>query len=253
MSLVPLIAMTGVSYCYPGSPVPALREVTLRAPAGARVAVIGRNGCGKSTLFLHLNGILKPQAGQIHVAGQPVRYDAPTLRRVRQQVGLVFQNPDDQLFSASVAQDIAFGPLNLGLGAGEARRRVEEAASLCQVTDLLDRPTHALSVGQKARVALAGVLAMQPAVLVADESLAMLDPWMQEQMIDIFNQLARRGQTVLLATHDLRLARRWPDLVVVMEQGQVLACDAPERVFADLTLRARIGLTERLIERMAPC
>lgn len=246
-SPAPAIAVTELSYRYPGSAAPALRAVNLSLPAGTRVAVIGRNGCGKSTLFLHLNAILKPQVGQITVAGQPLSYDARALRQVRRQVGLVFQNPDDQLFSASVAQDIAFGPLALGLSVSEARRRVDEAAEMCQVTDLLERPAHALSVGQKARVALAGVMAMQPSILVADESLAMLDPWMQQQMIEIFDHLAQRGMTILLATHDLRLAQRWPDLVVVMEQGQVAACDSPAQVFADPILKSRIGLTEGLI------
>ncbi len=244
-TFAPALVLTGVTYQYPGSQTPSLRNINLSLPAGARVVVVGPNGSGKSTFFLHLNAILKPRAGQIAVAGQPIRYNPPGVRQVRQQVGLVFQNPEDQLLSASVAQDISFGPLNLGLSQAEARRRVNEVAELCQVSDLLDRPTHALSIGQKMRVALAGVLAMQPAILVADESLAMLDPWMQQRMIDLFDQLARGGKTILLATHDLFLARHWPDLIVVMNGGQILACDTPASIFADRDLMRHLGPMER--------
>ncbi|NTV63035.1 MAG: energy-coupling factor ABC transporter ATP-binding protein, partial [Oscillochloris sp.] len=221
-----MLAFDDLHYGYPGG-TPALCGATLRLAAGARLALLGRNGSGKSTLLMHANGLLRPSQGSVRVAGSPLDYSRQGLRAARRQVGLVFQNPDDQLFSANVAQDISFGPLNLGLSVAEARARVAEAAALCDVSDLLDRPTHALSGGQKARVALAGVLAMQPLALLADEVTAGLDPWAHRQVLAIFARLAARGTAVLLATHDVALARRWADQVAVMSDGRVVACAPP--------------------------
>jgi cobalt/nickel transport system ATP-binding protein len=240
--MTPLLQAHDLHYCYPGFQRPVLDGASLTLLPGQKVALIGRNGSGKSTLLLHGNGILKPQRGSIQVAGQPVSYDRRGLRWWRQQVGLIFQNPDDQLFSASVAQDISAGPLNLGLSNDEARQRVQEAAELCAVTDLLERPTHALSGGEKARVALAGVLAMQPRVLLADEALAGLDPWMRGEVLAIFERLVAQGRSIVLSTHDLHLARSWPDQVVVMEAGRVVAAATPHNIFDNPAVLARIGL-----------
>ncbi|MBI2908459.1 MAG: cobalt-precorrin-5B (C(1))-methyltransferase [Chloroflexi bacterium] len=236
------LELRNVSYSYPGQRLPALSNASLAVPERCKMAVVGRNGSGKSTLFLHCNGILRPQEGAVHLGGRLVAYDRASLRALRSQVGIVFQNPDDQLFSASVAQDISFGPLNLGLSEQEARRRVEQAAELCGISDLLERPTHALSWGQKTRAALAGVLAMDPAVLIADEVTSSLDPWMQRQLLAIFERLASQGKTLLIATHDMDLARRWANLVAVLDAGRVLAVDTPERVFSDSALRRTLGL-----------
>jgi cobalt/nickel transport system ATP-binding protein len=236
-----LLHLHNLHYCYPGQSKPALQGATLSLPAGVKVALVGRNGSGKSTLLLHCNGILQPERGAVSLEGRPVRYDRASLRELRRRVGVVFQNPDDQLFSANVAQDISFGPLNLGLSETETQARVTAAAELCNLTDLLNRPTHALSGGEKARVALAGVLAMEPALLVADEVTASLDPWMRRQVFDIFKRLVAQGKTVLLATHDLELARRWADLVVVMVAGRVVAAAPPTQVFADEELLSQLG------------
>lgn len=240
--MTPLLEAHDLHYCYPGFQRPVLDGASLRLLPGQKVALIGRNGSGKSTLLLHGNGILRPQRGSIQVAGQPVSYARRGLRWWRQQVGLIFQNPDDQLFSASVAQDISAGPLNLGLSNQEARQRVQAAAELCAVADLLERPTHALSGGEKARVALAGVLAMQPRVLLADEVLGGLDPWMRGEVLVIFERLVAQGCSIALTTHDLHLARSWPDQVVVMEAGRVVVADAPQHIFDDPAVLARIGL-----------
>lgn len=160
----PLLEVENLHYGYPGYATTVLRGTTLNVWLGQKVGLIGRNGSGKSTLLLHCNGILRPDSGQIRVAGQSMAYDRRSLLLWRRQVGLIFQNPDDQLFSASVAQDISFGPLNLGLSVEEVRQGVESAAEMCGVTEVLERPTHALSGGEKARVALAWVLAMEPLV-----------------------------------------------------------------------------------------
>lgn len=236
----PILELENLRYRYPGQPTPALEGVTLRLPQACKVAVMGRNGSGKSTLFLHCNGILKPEEGTVRFAGRPVVYTRTGLLELRRQVGIVFQNPDDQLFSASVAQDISFGPLNLGLSQQEAWCRVQIAAQRCEITDLLDRPTHALSGGQKTRVALAGVLAMDPTVLLVDEVTGSLDPWIRRQLLIIFQRLVAEGRTVVMATHEVDIARRWADFLVVMESGRVIAADRPDMIFADSSLRDRI-------------
>ncbi|GAB4484112.1 MAG: ABC transporter ATP-binding protein [Anaerolineales bacterium] len=216
-----LLELDNLHFNYPGSDQNALHGVSLAFPPGQRVTLIGRNGSGKSTLMLHCNGILRPQSGILRLGGEPVTYDRASLTNLRRHVGLVLQDPDNQLFSASVAQDISFGPLNLGLSALEARARVQEAAKLCDVTHLLERPTHALSGGEKTRVALAGVLAMRPSLLVADELINALDPWARQQVFAILDRLVQAGKTVLLATHDMDVAFGWGERVIWLEAGRV--------------------------------
>lgn len=216
-----LLELVDIHYNYPGHERNALHGVSLHFPPGDRVALIGRNGSGKSTLMLHCNGILFPQQGEVRLGGVTVTSDRASLTNLRRHVGLVLQDPDDQLFSASVAQDISFGPLNLGLSTSEAHARVDEAATLCDVTHLLERPTHALSGGEKTRVALAGVLAMQPSILVADELINSLDPWARQQVFTILDRIVGEGKTVLLATHDMDVAFGWGERVIWMEEGRV--------------------------------
>jgi cobalt/nickel transport system ATP-binding protein len=239
-----VVALEDVSYRFPTSSQPALADVSLRIDAGRRIVVLGRNGAGKSTLLLIMAGLLRPQRGRVYLGATPVAYSRQGLRRLRQTVGLVMQSPDEQLFSASVWQDISFGPLNLGLSAVEARQAVYEAAAMCDVTDLLDRPTHALSGGQKARVALAGVLAMRPRCLLVDETTSGLDGWARQQVVQVFDRLVAQGGTVVLATHDLALARRWADLVVVLHAGRVITVAPPAEVWTDPELRMLIAPSE---------
>lgn len=236
-----ILELDNLYFSYPGQETLALNAATLSVPAVSKIAVVGRNGSGKSTLFLHCNGILRPHKGTVRFCGQPVAYDRVSLTELRRRVGIVFQNADDQLFSASVAQDISFGPLNLGLSERETRQRVQAAAEMCEIADLLDRPTHALSGGQKTRAALAGVLAMDPMILIADEVSGNLDPWMRVQLLAIFHHLVAEGKTVLLATNDMDIARHWADLVVVMDAGRVIAAAPPDEVFADPVLADSIG------------
>jgi cobalt/nickel transport system ATP-binding protein len=220
------LALRHVAYRYPGHQQLALSGLNLSLRAGEKVALLGRNGSGKSTLMLHCNGILRPQQGELWLDGQPITYTRESLRRLRQRVGLVWQNPDDQLFSASVRQDISFGPLNLDLSEAVVRQRIAEVAELCALTALLDRPTHALSGGEKVRVALAGVLAMSPTFLIADELTSSLDPWMKQQVMEILDAFVARGGGVVLATHDWPLVRQWAERVVWLEAGQI-GQDAP--------------------------
>lgn len=227
-----VLELKDIHYAYAGYDRNALHGVTLAFPPGQRVALIGRNGSGKSTLMLHCNGILRPQKGQVVLGGEPVTFDRASLTNLRRNVGLVLQDPDDQLFSANVMQDISFGALNLGLSEAEARTRVQEVAGLCDVTHLLARPTHALSGGEKARVALAGVLAMHPSLLVADELINALDPWARQQVFAILDRLVQDGKTVLLATHDMDVAFGWGERVIWLEAGRVRLDGASKEVQA---------------------
>lgn len=226
-----LLEFVDVAYTHPGREKPTLSGIHLTIPSGQKVALLGRNGAGKSTLLWLANGLLRPSSGSVLVKGRRLDYSRKGLLAARAHVGLVFQNADDQLFSSDLAQDISFGPMNLGLSSAEVRRRVAEAARQCGVSELLDTPTHTLSGGQKARAALAGVLAMEPSCILADEIMAGLDPWMQVQVFEIFDRLASAGRSVLLVTHDQGLARHWADQVVVMADGRVVLAGPPEEAF----------------------
>lgn len=234
-----------IHYRYPGISTPALDGVTVELNLGERVALLGRNGGGKSTLMLIANGILRPQDGEVYLDGCSVRYDRRSLFDLRQRVGVVFQNPDDQLFTASVLQDISLGPLNLGLSQVEARRRVMEAAHLCGLEALLERPTHALSGGEKTRAALAGVLAMEPLYLFADEITNSLDPWMRNQILDIFERWVEDGRTVVLATHDWSLARRWAQRIIWLDRGRVYRQGASADVLSGWDDLQALAMEER--------
>lgn len=236
------LAFENVSYRYAAHDGLALDGVTVELPSNKKIALIGRNGSGKSTFFLHCNGVLKPESGQVLLDGAAVDYGRAGLKKLRQAVGIVFQQADDQLFSASIEQDISFGPLNLGLSEAEARERVAEVMVSCDINHLAGRPIHALSGGEKARVALAGVLAMRPEIILVDEPTASLDPLMRQQVFKIFDRLVDDEKSVIVATHEYEVARFWSDFVVVMDQGKVLAAGYTEDVFRQVELLEKIGL-----------
>lgn len=235
-SLQNSLVFENISYSYNGSRRNAIHNITLSIQPGQRVALIGRNGSGKSTLMLLANGTLKPDTGSIVFNGTHVRYDKKSLRYLRENVGIVFQNPEDQLFSASVMQDISLGPLNLGLSDEEARQRVNEVVTFCQLEHLVERPTHALSGGEKTRVALAGILAMKPRFLFADEITNSLDPWMRNQILGILNNWVARGNTVVLSLHDWKLAEAWGEKVIWLDTGKILKSGSASEVFANAEL-----------------
>jgi cobalt/nickel transport system ATP-binding protein len=217
-----------VSFTYPGITSRAVDTLNLEIETGERVALVGHNGGGKTTLILLACGLLRPDHGQVCIDDQPIQYDRRGLTTLRKTVSVVFQNPEDQLFSASLLQDISLGPLNLGLSPAEARQRVLEAATLCELTELLERPTHALSGGEKARAALAGILAMDPLFLFADELTNSLDPWMRYQMLAILEHWVQRGKSVVLSTHDWNLAHDWAERILWIENGQIYRQGPPD-------------------------
>lgn len=210
MSEPVLVALRGASFAYEDGPT-VLDGLDFDVCEGRALALLGRNGSGKTTLMRLLSGGLRPRAGRLSVQGVPVSYDRKGLTRLRSTVQLVVQDPDDQLFAASVAQDVSFGPLNLGLADAEVRDRVEEALTALDIAALADRPTHLLSYGQRKRTAIAGAVAMRPRVLILDEPTAGLDPDGQERLLATLEGLRASGTTVVMATHDVDLALRWAD------------------------------------------
>jgi cobalt/nickel transport system ATP-binding protein len=211
----------------------ALDGLDLRVGEGERVAVLGPNGAGKTTLMLHLNGLLRATAGSLSVAGLAVA--DKTLRELRARVGLVFQDPDDQLFMGSVREDVAFGPLNLGLDRDQVKLRVEEALQAVRMEHALDRAPHELSMGERRRVAIATVLAMEPALLVLDEPSASLDPRARRELLDVLERIPR---TLLVVTHDLPFAAELCERAVILSAGRVVADGEAATVIGDRALLA---------------
>ncbi|CAN5726530.1 ABC transporter ATP-binding protein [soil metagenome] len=215
----------------------ALRGIDLVVECGEKVAIVGPNGAGKSTLLLHLNGILEPSHGHVSIGGVVV--DRSSARAVRAQVGLVFQDPDDQLFSPSVGDDVAFGPIHMGVPTGELHERVERALAAVGMSGTERRVPHHLSIGQRRRVSLATVLSMDPAVLVFDEPTAGLDPRGRRELMAL---LAARSETLLVSTHDMALVAEVFPRTVILDEGRLVADAATEVILADEPLLAAHGL-----------
>lgn len=231
MPTPPLLALHDVHYRYAdGSG--GLAGCSLHIAAGSRNALLGANGSGKTTLLMQAIGLLRPQAGQLEFAGQPLDYRRAGLDALRRRVGLVFQNPDRQLFAATVAEDVSYGPLNLDLPEAVVRRRVAESLAAVGLADHADCPLHQLSFGQKKRVCIAGVLAMQPELLLLDEPMAGLDAAMQAELMEILDTLSAQGITIVLSTHDVDFAYRWADAIHVLAAGRCTASFASDALAA---------------------
>jgi len=222
----------------------ALQGINMLINQNSKVALLGPNGAGKSTLFLHFNGLLKPCAGKIRYQGADFEYHKAFLKSLKKRVGIVFQNPDHQIFSASVKQDISFGLFNLGYSVQEVAARVEEVGEKLGIGDLFDKPTHFLSVGQKKMVALAGVVVMQPEILICDEPNAGLDPGNYKILMDSLDTLHREGCTVIISTHDVDFAYSWADMAFILDQGQILQQGTIEQVFKDLSVLEKANLKQ---------
>lgn len=204
----------------------ALRGVSLQIQRGSKVAVLGPNGAGKSTLLLHLNAIYLPQSGKVCIDG--VAVSPQTEHEIRRKVGLVFQDPDDQVFSPTVWEDVCFGPLNLDLPPAVVAERAQAALAAVGMLSYREHAPQRLSYGLKKRVAIAGVLAMQPDVIAIDEPMAFLDPESQVMLVDTLEALRARGTTLIICTHDVDWAAEWADAVVILCAGQVLAQGPPD-------------------------
>ncbi|MFZ5650446.1 MAG: energy-coupling factor ABC transporter ATP-binding protein [Bacillota bacterium] len=227
-----IIETSQLEYNYPDG-TKALKNISLSVEKGKKTAFLGANGAGKSTLFLHFNGILKPLGGKVRFNGRDVRYDHSSLMELRKNVGIVFQDPDTQLFSASVTQEVSFGPFNMGLSEDEVIKRVNSAMLSTEIEDLKDRPTHFLSYGQKKRVSIADILAMDPQVIIFDEPTACLDPRLTQHVMEIMNSLNREGKTIIMSTHDIDIAYSWADYIYVMKKGTLAGEGVPDNIFHD--------------------
>lgn len=234
-----------LAYTYPGvddTPgVAVFKDLNLKVEEGSFVAVLGGNGCGKSTLAKHFNSILLPCGGSVHVFGMDTA-DEEKLLMIRKNTGMVFQNPDNQIVANVVEEDVAFGPENLGISSAEIRRRVDQALKQVGMYEYREHAPHLLSGGQKQRIAIAGIIAMEPKCIVLDEPTAMLDPRGRREVMETIGRLNReKGITVILITHHMDEAAQ-AQRVVVMNKGEIVADGTPREVFSNVELLHRIGL-----------
>ena len=243
-----LIETRDLTYVYPNR-VTGLDRVNFIAPRNSRIAVIGANGAGKSTLFKHFNGIFKPTSGSVLIRGEPITKE--NIREVRKFVGVVFQNADDQIFAPTVEQDVAFGPTNIGLDEETVAHRVQEALRMVGMEDRAERVPHHLSGGEKKRVAIAGIIAMEPQVLVLDEPTAGLDPQGVTDLIEFINSLSRKyGMTVIFSSHEVSLIPEIADYVYVMSKGQIVATGSIDEIFGRQDLLTSVRLDVPLLPKL---
>lgn len=236
-----VLSLEKVHYIYEDG-TEALKGIDLNVRHGEKLAIMGANGSGKSTLFLTLNGVRKPTSGKVLIDGIPVDYSRKGLLELRKKVGIVFQDPDNQLFSASVMQEISFGVMNLGLSEEKARTKVETVMAELNITSFREKPTHFLSGGQKKRVSIADILVMDPEIIILDEPAASLDPKHARMIDGIIDELSRRGITVILSTHDVNRALIWADRVVLLDEGRVIGEGSPNEIFTNDELLEKTNL-----------
>lgn len=243
-----IIETRAISYEYRGG-ITALDKVSIQVPCNGCVALLGSNGAGKSTLMKHFNGTFFPSSGEVWVDGEKVSKE--NLRTVRQKVGMVFQNPDDQIFAPTVREDVAFGPTNLGLPPEEITDRVRQSLELLEITTLADRPPHLLSGGEKKRVAIAGILAMNPDILILDEPTSGLDPAGIRELVHFLRRLVYTKKiSLLFSTHHVDLVPDLAKYVYVMHDGSIIGEGSVETVFADIPLLKKAHLDVPILTRL---
>ena len=237
-----LFKLVNLSHQYSDGTV-ALSEVSMSFAKGDRIALLGANGSGKTTLLNHLNGILKPTSGEIYFEDEPLTYGTKSLLNLRKRVGFVFQDPNDQLFASTVKQDVAFGPLNLGYPTDQVKKLVDEALKTVGMTEFAEKPPHFLSLGQKKRVALAGVLAMQPEVIIMDEPTANLDPRATSEILYLLLRLNKEEDiTLLLATHDVDMVPMFANKIFILDKGKIVSEGTPKETFSNTELIRTVNL-----------
>ncbi|WP_295622038.1 ATP-binding cassette domain-containing protein [uncultured Methanobrevibacter sp.] len=235
----------------------ALNNINFKVKKGEMVALLGRNGAGKSTLFLHFNGIHIPKSGEVYIDGEKLEYDKESLMKARQKIGIVFQNPDNQLFAPTVEEDVAFGPMNLGLPIEEVEKRVKDSLEKVGMPGFEKKSPHHLSGGQKKRVAIAGILAMKPELMILDEPTSGLDPKGASYILQLLYDLNQEGMTIVISTHDVDLVPVYSSEIHLISDGEIIAEGSPEEVFsqvetirkADLRLPRMAHLAEILEKR----
>ena len=227
-----VLSTENLSFTYPDG-TQALKNVNITINEGEKVAIIGPNGAGKSTLFSHFNGLSEPTSGTVKIDDTPIIYEKKELLQVRQKVGIVFQNPDDQLFAPSVKEDVAFGPMNLGLDYDEVTRRVKESLKMVDMEKYEDKPPHHLSGGQQKRVSIAGIIAMKPEIMILDEPTAGLDPRGVDQVLNILNKLNSEGMSIVISSHDVEMITEFADKLYVLNNGKITNSGTISEIFSD--------------------
>ncbi len=238
----PLLEFHNVCYTYPSGSRPAIQELSLTIPSGQKTAILGHNGCGKSTLLFLADGLYRCTSGSICWQGKPLRYDSSSLNLWRQRIGLTFQDPERQLVAATVVEDISYGLCNLQLSRMEIEKRLQQTLMDFGLKELANSPLHHLSLGQKRRVALAGVMALQPQLLLLDEPTAYLDNLQTRNLFQELDRIHANGTTIVMATHDLNLAYAWADQIIVLHEGQMVLSDRTDAVFANAALLEQLQL-----------
>ncbi|AFZ45354.1 cobalt ABC transporter, ATPase subunit [Halothece sp. PCC 7418] len=236
-----LMEFDQVRYTYPCTNQPALNDLSLKIPEGKRCVFIGQNGCGKTTLFRLANGLYRPEKGVVRWQGEPMQYNRRYLNQLRQQVGLVFQNPEQQLVATTVEEDLSYGLFNFGFPEAEIRERVQQALIDFNLTELADYPVNYLSLGQKKRVAIADVMILRPHLLLLDEPTAYLDPKQVTSLREMLDRVQTTGTTIVIATHDLNLVQDWADWTFLIDQGQLILESTPESLFHQPQPLERLG------------
>lgn len=209
----------------------AIKGISLSIDKGRKIGIVGPNGAGKTTLFLILNGIYKPYSGEIFYNGEKLKYNSKNMKRLRSKIGIVFQDPNTQLFSSSVTEEISFGPLNQGLSEDKVLKRVNNIISKMNLDNVKDKPTHFLSGGEKKRVAIASILAMDPDIIIFDEPLANVDPKSAKEIMNILDDLNKQGKTIIISTHNVNNIYQWSDYVFMMKEGEIVEEGIPTKIF----------------------
>lgn len=235
------LSTENLSFTYPDG-TQALKNINIKIEKGEKVAIIGPNGAGKSTLFSHFNGLTEPTSGCVKIEDKPISFEKDELLKVRQKVGIVFQDPNDQLFAPTVKEDIAFGPMNLGLSYDEVEKRVEDALKMVGMENYEDKTPHHLSGGQQKRIAIAGIIAMKPELMILDEPTAGLDPDGVEKVLNIMNQLNEEGMTLIISSHDIDMISKYADKIFVLYNGEIIESGNKNKIFSDMELLKKAHL-----------
>lgn len=228
----PILETQDLTFTYPDG-TRALKNINMSINKGEKVAVMGANGAGKSTLFSHFNGLTEPTSGIVKINGNEMKYDKKSLLKIRQKVGVVFQNPNDQLFAPTVQEDVAFGPMNLGLDLNEVDKRVEKSLKMVGMEGFEEKPPHHLSGGQQKRVSIAGIIAMDPELMIIDEPTAGLDPQGVDQVLTILNHLNENGMTLLVSSHNVELITEFANKIFIVHDGEIINEGSTNDVFSN--------------------
>ena len=230
-----------LTYTYPDG-TKALNDVNIQIKKGEKIAIMGPNGAGKSTLFSHFNGLTEPTSGHVEIDGEKIIFERDELLKVRQKVGIVFQDPNDQLFAPTVKEDVAFGPMNLGLDYEEVEKRITESLEMVGMSGFEEKTPHHLSGGQQKRVAIAGIIAMRPDIMILDEPTAGLDPEGVDKVLDILNNLNEDGISIVISSHDIEMVNQFADKIFVLYNGEIIAQGDKHQIFSDKELLKKAHL-----------